>query len=84
MFDTLNALIQYLRAGQMLSLESTTYPGITEEEIKPRIEAGGFKIGRDIALIDSPERKDSGNCNYTLRSTPKLVSRPLKIVNPLI
>ena len=56
----------------MVSLESTTYPGTTEEELKPRIEKQGFKIGEDVFLIFSPEREDPGNEKYKTQTIPKV------------
>jgi UDP-N-acetyl-D-glucosamine dehydrogenase len=70
--NTTEALLPYLRKGTVLSLESTTYPGTTEEELKPRIEKCGFKVGKDIFLVFSPEREDPGNPSYTTRSIPKV------------
>lgn len=70
---TTNAVKPYLRAGQVLSLESTTYPGTTEEELLPRVEASGLKAGRDIFLVYSPEREDPGNPNFETRTIPKVV-----------
>jgi UDP-N-acetyl-D-glucosamine dehydrogenase len=71
--DTMNSLTPYLRAGQVLSLESTTYPGTTDEELLPRIERGGLQVGVDIFLVYSPEREDPGNANFTTQSIPKIV-----------
>lgn len=71
--DTIESLLPYLRTGQVISLESTTYPGTTEEELKPRIEAQGFLIGEDIFLLFSPEREDPGNQKFSTRTTPKVV-----------
>jgi len=71
--DTMDQLAPHLRAGQVVSLESTTYPGTTEEELLPRIEANGLKVGHDIFLIYSPEREDPGNKNYETRTIPKVV-----------
>ena len=71
--DTMDSLNPYLRAGQLVALESTTYPGTTEEELRPRIEARGFTIGEDIFLVYSPEREDPGNPNFTTRTIPKVV-----------
>jgi len=71
--DTTDQLAPHLRAGQVVSLESTTYPGTTEEELLPRIEANGLKVGHDIFLIYSPEREDPGNKNYETRTIPKVV-----------
>jgi len=70
---TMQALVPYLRAGQAVALESTTYPGTTEEELLPRIEATGLKVGEDVALIYSPEREDPGNPDFTTRTIPKVV-----------
>lgn len=70
--NTLNTCLPYLRKGQLLSLESTTYPGTTEEELKPPIEAKGFKIGEDFFLIYSPEREDPGNPKYNTYNIPKV------------
>lgn len=70
--DTVDALLPYLRPGQMLCLESTTYPGTTDEELAPRVESRGLKIGEDIFLVFSPEREDPGNPNFTTRTIPKV------------
>lgn len=70
--DTVNSLVPHLRSGQVVSLESTTYPGTTDEELLPRIESLGLKVGRDIFLIFSPEREDPGNPNFTTRTIPKV------------
>jgi UDP-N-acetyl-D-glucosamine dehydrogenase len=70
--NTTESLLPYLHNGMVLSLESTTYPGTTEEELKPRIEKCGFKVGRDVFLVFSPEREDPGNQNFTTRSIPKV------------
>jgi len=71
---TVEALAAHLRAGQLLSLESTTYPGTTEEELAPRITARGFTLGEDFFLVYSPEREDPGNTKFDARTIPKLVS----------
>jgi UDP-N-acetyl-D-glucosamine dehydrogenase len=63
----------YLRAGQILSLESTTYPGTTAEEVVPRVQSCGLRIGEDFFVIYSPEREDPGNPVYSARNIPKLV-----------
>lgn len=70
---TMDVIAPYLRKGQVLSLESTTYPGTTEEEILPYIKKRGFKAGEDIALVYSPEREDPGNADFTTRTIPKVV-----------
>lgn len=70
--DTTDALVPYMRPGQIMSLESTTYPGTTDEELKPRLESRGFKIGEDVFLVFSPEREDPGNLNFETRTIPKI------------
>lgn len=71
--NTVDSIIPNLRPGQVVSLESTTYPGTTDEELKPRIEARGFKVGKDIFLVFSPEREDPGRGDYTTKTIPKVV-----------
>ncbi|MCI0547895.1 MAG: nucleotide sugar dehydrogenase [Candidatus Rokubacteria bacterium] len=63
----------YLRRGQLLVLESTTFPGTTEEVIQPRIEALGLGVGTDFFLAFSPERVDPGNQRFTTANIPKVV-----------
>jgi UDP-N-acetyl-D-glucosamine dehydrogenase len=70
--NTTDALVPYLRRGQIFSLESTTYPGTTKEELLPRIESSGLKVGNDIYLVYSPEREDPGNPNFSTRTIPKV------------
>ena len=70
--DTTEAIVPHLRKGQIVSLESTTYPGTTDEELRPRIEARGFEIGSDIFLVFSPEREDPSNPNYETKTIPKV------------
>lgn len=69
---TTEAIVPHLRAGQVVSLESTTYPGTTEEELRPRIEARELKVGSDIFLVFSPEREDPSNPNYETKTIPKI------------
>lgn len=64
---------RYLRSGQMIVLESTTYPGTTEEVLLPMFQQGGLKVGEDFFLAYSPERVDPGNPTYKVRDIPKLV-----------
>jgi UDP-N-acetyl-D-glucosamine dehydrogenase len=71
--STMENLLPYLREGQIISLESTTWPGTTEEELLPRIESAGLKVGRDLALVFSPEREDPGNKDFNTRNIPKVV-----------
>lgn len=69
---TMESLAPHLRPGQIVSLESTTYPGTTDEELKPRIEARGLTVGRDVFLVFSPEREDPGNARYKTQTIPKV------------
>jgi UDP-N-acetyl-D-glucosamine dehydrogenase len=62
-----------LKRGQLIILESTTYPGTTEETVLPELTKKGFKPGRDFFLCFSPERIDPGNKNYPLKKIPKVV-----------
>jgi UDP-N-acetyl-D-glucosamine dehydrogenase len=70
--DTTDSLVPYLRKGQVFSLESTTYPGTTDEELAPRLEKNGLKVGEDIFLVYSPEREDPGNPDFITRTIPKV------------
>lgn len=70
--DTIESLKPYLRKGHLVSLESTTYPGTTDEELLPRIESRGLKVGEDAFLVFSPEREDPGNPDFTTRTIPKV------------
>jgi UDP-N-acetyl-D-glucosamine dehydrogenase len=63
----------YLRPGVLVVMESTTYPGTTEEVLRVTFEAKGLKVGQDFYLAFSPERIDPGNKEYTLKNTPKVV-----------
>jgi UDP-N-acetyl-D-glucosamine dehydrogenase len=69
----IEATAAVLRKGQLVILESTTYPGTTEEVAQPALEAGGLKVGRDFYLAFSPERVDPGNKTYTTKNIPKVV-----------
>ncbi len=68
------ALAPYVRKGQLVVLESTTYPGTTREVILPELEARGFVAGKDFFLAFSPERIDPGNAAFGIRNTPKIVA----------
>ncbi|MBI3755489.1 MAG: nucleotide sugar dehydrogenase [Deltaproteobacteria bacterium] len=68
-----NKTAHHLRKGQLIVLESTTYPGTTEEVILPLLEKKGFKVGRDFYLGFSPERVDPGNKVYQTKNTPKVI-----------
>lgn len=67
------SIAKYLHKGMMVVLESTTYPGTTEELIKPILESSGLKCGEDFYLGFSPERVDPGNAIYKTKNTPKVV-----------
>jgi len=66
-------IAKYLRPGQLVILESTTYPGTTREVVLPILESCGLKVGSDFYLAFSPERVDPGNKNYHIKNTPKIV-----------
>jgi UDP-N-acetyl-D-glucosamine dehydrogenase len=68
-----NEVKKYLQKGQLIILESTTYPGTTDEIVLSELEEKGFKLGIDLYLAFSPERIDPGNREYKLRNTPKIV-----------
>jgi UDP-N-acetyl-D-glucosamine dehydrogenase len=67
------AIAGCLAPGRLVVLESTTYPGGTEEILRPVLERGGLRVGRDLALAYSPERVDPGNRDFHVANTPKLV-----------
>lgn len=69
---TTESIAPYLRPGQVVSLESTTYPGTTEEELLPRLQRDDLKVGEDFYLVYSPEREDPGNPNFTTKTIPKV------------
>lgn len=66
-------IARFLHPGMLVVLESTTYPGTTEEVVKPILEEGGLKAGKDFYLAFSPERVDPGNKHYNTKNTPKVV-----------
>ena len=66
-------IARYLRRGQLVVLESTSYPGTTREVLLPILESGGLRGGEDFHLAMSPERIDPGRTDYTVRTTPKVV-----------
>jgi UDP-N-acetyl-D-glucosamine dehydrogenase len=70
---SIEVIHRYLHPGQLVILESTTYPGTTDEAVLPLLEKSGLKVGRDFFLAFSPERVDPGNVRYTTRNTPKIV-----------
>jgi len=71
--DTARVIARHLRPGQLVVLESTTYPGTTREVVKPILESSGLRSGVDFHLAYSPEREDPGNPDFTTSRIPKLV-----------
>lgn len=69
---TVESLMPFIKTGQVLSLESTTYPGTTAEELAPRIKSRGFEIGTNFFLVYSPEREDPGNLDFVTNTIPKI------------
>ena len=67
------SIARHLRAGHLVVLESTTYPGTTDDEVRPVLESTGLVAGRDFHLAFSPERIDPGNPTFGMRNTPKVV-----------
>lgn len=72
-FNTTETIAQYIRKGQLISLESTTYPGTTDEDMRPILEKTGLKAGKDFYLAFSPEREDPNNKDYSTSTIPKVV-----------
>ena len=73
LIGSINSIIPYIKKGQLISVESTTYPGTTEEEVIPRLQQKGFIAGKNIYVCYSPEREDPGNSSYSTRTIPKIV-----------
>ena len=71
LLSTTETIKQHLRAGQLIVLESTTYPGTTDEMLLPRLETGGLKVGRDFFLAFSPEREDPAIKNTAPATPPR-------------
>jgi UDP-N-acetyl-D-glucosamine dehydrogenase len=71
--SAVESLLPHLRSGQLMVLESTTFPGTTEEVLQPRVEACGLVVGQDFFLAFSPERVDPGNKKFTTATIPKVV-----------
>lgn len=72
--ETTRTIARYLRSGQLIVLESTTYPGTTDEVVRPILERGGLKSGLDFFLAFSPEREDPGNASFRTANIPKVVA----------
>ena len=70
---TLASILPYFKEGQLLSLESTTWPGTTEEVLAPALKMKGFIPGENCALVFSPEREDPGNIKYSTKDIPKVI-----------
>lgn len=70
---TVEAILPHLKQGQLVTLESTTYPGTTREVMRPILEANGLRSGSDLFLAFSPEREDPGNPDYHTATIPKVV-----------
>ena len=70
---TMDSIAPYLRKGQLLSLESTTWPGTTKEVLLPYVVEAGLEVGTDFFLVYSPEREDPGNANFNTQTIPKIV-----------
>ncbi len=87
LIDAGKGIARHLRPGRLVSLESTTYPGTTEELLRPLLEESGLKAGRDFFLAFSPERIDPGRTDRTLEEIPKVVggstSRCLELARAL-
>jgi UDP-N-acetyl-D-glucosamine dehydrogenase len=73
LLEAAESIAAVLRAGQLVVLESTTYPGTTREQLAPILERSGLAVGEDFFVAFSPERIDPGRTDYTIRTTPKLV-----------
>lgn len=72
-FDTGRTVANYLRKGQLIVLESTTYPGTTDTDLRKILEQSGLKTGLDFNLAFSPEREDPGRADFGIRTVPKVV-----------
>ncbi|RNC89185.1 MAG: nucleotide sugar dehydrogenase [Oricola sp.] len=70
---TMASIAPHLRKGQLISLESTTWPGTTDEVLRPYVEQAGLTPGEDVFLVYSPEREDPGNAHFTTATIPKVV-----------
>src|SRR5262249_46306273 len=71
--STGQTIAQYWKPGRLVVLESTTYPGTTDDLLRPILEKGGLRAGVDFFLAYSPEREDPGNAQYSTRNIPKVV-----------
>jgi UDP-N-acetyl-D-glucosamine dehydrogenase len=71
--QTVKEICKWRKKGQLITLESTTYPGTTEEVLLPMLSKGGYKVGKDFFLAYSPERLDPGNVKYHTREIPRVI-----------
>jgi UDP-N-acetyl-D-glucosamine dehydrogenase len=71
--NTARAIAPHIKPGQLVVLESTTYPGTTRDVVKPILESSGLKSGRDFFIAFSPEREDPGNKKFSTRAIPKVI-----------
>jgi UDP-N-acetyl-D-glucosamine dehydrogenase len=71
--SAVDEVARHVHSGMLIVLESTTYPGTTEEIIIPKVAGNGYQVGRDVFVAFSPERTDPGRKDFTLKSTPKIV-----------
>ena len=78
--NSMNSIQPFLKTGQLISLESTTYPGTSEEELLPKITDAGFVVGDNFFLVYSPEREDPGNSYFNTSNIPKVVGGQLMSV----
>ena len=85
--STAHQISQHLRPGQLVVLESTTYPGTTRDVVHPILASSGLELGRDFFLAYSPEREDPGNSELSAGGIPKVVggldSQSLQLANEL-
>ena len=72
LINSINTIIPYTKKGQLISIESTTYPGTTEEELIPKLKSK-FNLGKNFFVCYSPEREDPGNESYSTRTIPKVI-----------
>jgi UDP-N-acetyl-D-glucosamine dehydrogenase len=79
--DAVKSLVEHMRPGQLLILESTTYPGTTEEILLPILAEAGLESGKDVEVAFSPERTDPGNTAFPTRKIPKVVGGLTKAAN---
>ena len=82
--ETARTIARYLRPDQLVVLESTTYPGTTDEVVRPILEAGGLKSGQDFFLAFSPEREDPGNASFRTANIPKVVAGDGPVAQQLV